>query len=208
VVPTEVLVVLSGLALVALGALLAWLRERRRWRRSRTVALRDPLTGLASRIALEHQLAIDWERFERYGRPLGVVVVDLDELKRVNDTEGHAAGDELIRRAGRLIGGAVRRSDLPCRLAGDEFVVITVETSAVQLESLAARLRETAEAEGLKLSIGWAQADGDADAAALLDRADKAMYRDKRARKTGRSASPGHERRRPSPGGSEALAGA
>jgi len=147
----------------------------------------DPLTGLANRPAFDHRLAIEWERAARYQRPLGVLVVDLDGFKEVNDTQGHAAGDEVLRRVGASLARRVRGADLAARLGGDEFVVLAPETSAAGLARLAELVRGVVEELPVGVSVGWAErTDGDADAAAMLIRADEAMYEDKELRNPAR----------------------
>jgi diguanylate cyclase (GGDEF)-like protein len=91
-------------------------------------ARRDPLTGLLNRRAVyemaEHELA----RALRSGRPIAIAYLDLDDLKRVNDTDGHEAGDELISRFAAALRMATRESDLVGRFGGDEFVVVMPDT--------------------------------------------------------------------------------
>lgn len=202
-IPSWVWVALTvaGLALAVLGGML--LRERRRTVQATRDALRDPLTGLNNRLAFEHRLAIDWERARRYEHPLGLLVIDLDGFKEVNDTYGHPAGDRALRDAGAVIAGHVRHSDMAARLGGDEFVVLSVETLAEGLEVLAARLeRALGEQAGVAASVGWAQRDpDDHHATDLIDRADVAMYERKRQRR-GLPQAPGSAER-----AQEAVAG-
>jgi diguanylate cyclase (GGDEF)-like protein len=181
-VPDQLKVALALAVALAVGAGLALLRERRRSRDARETALRDPLTLLANRVAFDQQLALEWERFQRHGRPFGVLALDLDRLKEVNDEHGHSAGDRILRQAARAIQGRVRRSDFAARLGGDEFCVIVPELGEQSLHSLAAMLREAVEAEGIPISVGWALAGPDEGPIQLLDRADAAMYADKRYR--------------------------
>ena len=179
-----------GLRIALLVAVIAasWLlllltRERRRSRRVQQDALRDRLTGLANRLAFDHRSAIEWERARRYSQPLGVLVLDLDGFKQVNDSGGHLAGDRLLRDVARALARRVRRSDLIARLGGDEFVVLAVETASDGLEVLARSLERAVEGLPVELSVGWAErAPGDREFSNLLDRADRAMYRQKQGR--------------------------
>jgi diguanylate cyclase (GGDEF)-like protein len=181
-VPDELMLALALAVALALGAGLALLRERRRSRDARETALRDPLTQLANRVAFDQQLAIEWERFQRHGRPFGVLALDLDRLKEVNDRHGHSAGDRVLREAGRAIQGRVRQTDFAARMGGDEFCVIAPEPGEQGLASLAATLREAVEADGNAISVGWALASAEEGPIQLLHRADAAMYEDKRSR--------------------------
>jgi diguanylate cyclase (GGDEF)-like protein len=173
---------IGALAVAAIFAA-AWLFERGRARRARRLALQDAVTGLPNRAAFDHQFAIDWHRFSRHGHPLGVVVVDLDRFKEINDEQGHAAGDRTLAQAAELISSRVRKSDLAARIGGDEFGVLTTETDSGGLEALAEDLQALMSEAGIRASVGWAEAndESDADQAALLHRADLAMYARKRS---------------------------
>ena len=103
-------------------------------------ATRDALTGLRNRRSLDGHLRqwLAWS--SRYGRPLGVLLVDLDEFKPVNDRFGHAAGDETLRAAASVMEASVRGSDMVARYGGDEFVVVAPESGVAEIESLASRV--------------------------------------------------------------------
>lgn len=97
------------------------------WRRLEslfTAALSDPLTGLMNRLAYERRLREEWNRSLRTGTSIGVVVVDLDEFKAVNDTYGHVVGDELLASVGHKLEVAMRSYDVVARFGGDEFVAL------------------------------------------------------------------------------------
>lgn len=188
-VPTEVLLGLVAFALTAAGLAIGLLREHRRYREVEQDALTDPVTGLANRIAFEHQLALDWHRALRYERPLGVLLIDLDDFKRTNDTRGHVAGDRVLRETAETIAREVRGGDVAARLGGDEFVVLAAETPTDGLEILARRLRGALAERGIAASVGCAERTVDDGAAAqVLDRADHAMYEDKERRKSAGTA--------------------
>ncbi len=150
-------------------------------------ALEDPLTGLANRRAL--QAAFD-------GAPAAaVIMVDLDGFKRVNDTWGHDAGDDVLRLMGSRLRACVRAEDLVCRLGGDEFVVllgpsITTAALAALCERILAAvgppftLSRVTVTLGLSLGVARVPDDGD-DLAVLLAHADQALYRVKGAGKGG-----------------------
>lgn len=90
----------------------------------RELAIRDPLTGLYNRRYLEETLWRELARAGREGHPLSILIVDVDHFKRLNDTYGHLAGDEVLRALGRLLQHHARSSDIPCRYGGEEFVVV------------------------------------------------------------------------------------
>lgn len=183
-IPIAILLALVAVGLVAVGFAVGFVRERRRFKRAERDALRDPLTGLANRLAFEHAIAIDWARAARYERPLAVLMLDLDGLKRINDVRGHAAGDRALRAVAAALSARLRRGDLAARLSGDEFVVLATETHGDELGRLAADLRAALREVPMDASIGWAErmAD-DADFAQLLHRADMAMYEEKHAKR-------------------------
>ncbi|MDT8341163.1 MAG: sensor domain-containing diguanylate cyclase [Longimicrobiales bacterium] len=151
----------------------------------------DELTGLANRRSLMDRLREEVDRAHRYGRPLTLVLLDLDHFKRVNDQWGHAAGDEVLRVTARALERISREQDLPGRMGGEEFAVVLPETDAAGGRILADRLRleigrcthETDSGETFRVtaSLGVATlAPGSGtDMDTLVQRADVAMYRAK-----------------------------
>ncbi|MFY9487296.1 MAG: GGDEF domain-containing protein, partial [Solirubrobacterales bacterium] len=175
---------LAGLGLLAAAFGFFLLRERRRRRIAEADAMVDALTGIPNRKAFERRLDLEWRRAERYGRKLGVMVVDLDGFKQVNDRYGHAAGDVLLREIATRLDHRMRDTDLVARIGGDEFAVICPETTLDDLRSIRTNLTKDA-TDGLDnpvgLSIGVAEYEnGDEDALDILERADESMYRVKR----------------------------
>jgi len=157
------------------------LHESRRSRRAREDALADSLTGLANREGLEQRLESEWRRAVRYERDLGLVLLDLDGFKEINDTQGHMAGDRILREAAAAISDRVRETDLASRFGGDEFVVLCPETGDGGLKTLADGLEETLARQGIRASAGFTQREpSDSSSRDLLARADAAMYRRKR----------------------------
>jgi diguanylate cyclase (GGDEF)-like protein/PAS domain S-box-containing protein len=155
-------------------------------------AVRDPLTGLANRTLLLERLRASLARDARGGGGTGLLFLDLDGFKEVNDRHGHDVGDAVLCEVARRLSAAVRPSDTVARLGGDEFVVL-VEASAETLlqpvvERLTAALAQPVGdlpgGRGVGVSIGTAWIGrGDSTADELLRRADTAMYRDKRSRR-------------------------
>ncbi|ACJ00790.1 sensor domain-containing diguanylate cyclase [Rhodospirillum centenum] len=151
----------------------------------------DPLTGLANRRRLEEQADLEVERARRFGRPLSVLMLDLDHFKRVNDEHGHARGDALMSALATLCRRALRQTDLFARAGGDEFVALLPETALDDATTLAERLRTLVEAEpllrgpvpvGATVSIGVATYVAHGRSwAAMLQAADDALYRAKAA---------------------------
>jgi diguanylate cyclase (GGDEF)-like protein/PAS domain S-box-containing protein len=167
----------------------------------REQALKDALTGLPNRTLLLDRIEHAVSRYERDGDELAIMVLDLDDFKDVNDTLGHAAGDEALRLVAQRLVHHVRPDATVARLGGDEFVVVCEGTDPAQARQIAARLAdavsEPAEVEGrqvtLHASIGVASLRDQPQGAAhvLLAAADAAMYRAKKARRTALGAAVG-----------------
>jgi len=147
----------------------------------------DPLTGLFNRRHFFELTQREMDRSRRYHRPLSIIMVDIDEFKKVNDAHGHLVGDRVLVEAARRIQKALRRVDQACRYGGEEFAILLPETNQIQAEMVAERLRRTigkqpAIAGDLNITItvsaGVAsyEQDGTLSVDTLLDRADQAMY--------------------------------
>ncbi|MGJ7439681.1 diguanylate cyclase domain-containing protein [Aquipuribacter sp. MA13-6] len=156
----------------------------------RAAATEDPLTGLANRRALSEELDEAQRRQERDGSGVGLLYVDLDDFKTVNDTYGHDVGDRVLVETGRRLRGVMRDDDTVCRMGGDEFVVLCapVEGPLVmhRLEArLASMLPVTVMADGrpvtVRASTGSVVVAPEEDLDDALRRADAAMYRSKAA---------------------------
>jgi len=140
----------------------------------------DSLTGVGNRRLWEWMLAAEEERCARFDRPASVLSIDLDGLKETNDQLGHAAGDDLLRRAAAAISESVRAHDVVARLGGDEFGVLAVESDPATARKLAQRIAKALTDEGIHASVGAAaRAEAGGLAAAWID-ADLAMYTAKR----------------------------
>jgi diguanylate cyclase (GGDEF)-like protein len=155
------------------------------------LAHHDPLTGLPTRTMYEERLGQALDQSRRTGRPVGVVVVDLDRFKEVNDGHGHAAGDRLLAAAADRILGCLRRSDTAARIGGDEIAIVLPDLeTAAGASRVAAKLVEAFGRpfiiDGYELvatiSAGVSVFPRDAeDSAELIERADEALYRAKQA---------------------------
>ena len=138
------------------------------------LARTDPLTGLANRRVWEEQLPVEIARAQRSGDPLSLLVIDLDAFKTINDTQGHQAGDRILKEVAAAWRGVVRPTDLIARFGGDEFVVLLPGCPTDVAVQLADRLRAAMPHE-LTCSVGVVEWAGD-EAEQFLARADRALY--------------------------------
>lgn len=143
----------------------------------------DALTGLLNRRGFETQIAFALALAHRGGRPVSLITVDVDHFKRVNDTFGHEAGDEVLRRLARTLDARLRNSDVVARLGGEEFVVLLPDTDIQGAQGIAEALVASMAAQQdpvvgtITISAGVATLRGmEDDATTLLRRADAALY--------------------------------
>jgi diguanylate cyclase (GGDEF)-like protein len=170
-------------------AVIVVLRERvlELVQRLRTLASRDSLTGALNRGAFEQRLDAELARTERTTSPLALVVFDVDHFKSINDSFGHAAGDQVLRGISDAVAGSLRRSDVFGRLGGEEFGLLLPDTDAQGAATVADKLRRMLSApavagRSLTVSFGVAQAprNGSWGGRKLLAEADRALYAAKR----------------------------
>lgn len=183
----DLLTLLGGLLTSTLRADQLVVSLARQLEATRTAADTDPLTGLLNLRAWQAVCTVEQGRHHRLGDQASVIVVDLDDLKRVNDTTGHAAGDELIRDAARVLRTTIRSGDHLARVGGDEFTVLCPQTSSEEAQLLVARLRAAFDAADVEASLGagtMGQVSGMQDAQA---EADRRMYQVKRLRRVAAS---------------------
>jgi diguanylate cyclase (GGDEF)-like protein len=114
----------------------------------------DKLTGIYNRRHFESSLEREIERARRYGSPLSLLMIDVDNFKQLNDTRGHLVGDRMLYRLARECESCLRISDVFCRYGGDEFVIIAPETSALAAMTMARRMRQNIDALGMDQSFG------------------------------------------------------
>jgi diguanylate cyclase (GGDEF)-like protein len=150
------------------------------------LAVLDPLTGLHNRRSGEQRLAEEISRAQRHGRPLTILLLDLNGLKHLNDKFGHAAGDELIRQFAARLNKAIRGSDLAVRLGGDEFLVLLPECKPDEVRHVLGRLSglnvdRNGQSIALSFSAGWTNFKPGESPEDLLQRADELLYVNKRA---------------------------
>jgi diguanylate cyclase (GGDEF)-like protein len=156
------------------------------------LARRDALTGLPNRLAVEERLrAESLRRSARRGTACAVLMIDIDFFKPINDTHGHATGDEVLAQVARLLAATVRESDFVARYGGEEFLVLLPETTLAGARTVAEKLRDVVEASPhpvagrMTVSIGLAMAEQlTGDLAAVMAQADAALYE---AKRTGRN---------------------
>jgi len=148
----------------------------------------DALTGLRNRREFERLAEAEWSRFQRYLRPLSLLLIDIDEFKQINDRLGHEAGDDALKEIASICGADRRASDVVARLGGDEFAVLLPETELREARVVAERLRRHVAAPtkdvgaSVTVSIGIAAATlSMSGVGALLRAADKALYEAKAA---------------------------
>ena len=162
-------------------------QERRVSEAEREAAV-DALTGLATFRVLKHQLGQEVARSDRSGEGFGLVFVDMDRFKRLNDTFGHAQGNRVLEGVGRELQRAVRLTDVAGRYGGDEFVVMLIRTDAKGAMRVGEVIRKSIEAMGLAMgfepglvtaSVGVVGYDPERPGTDVLEEADKALYRAK-----------------------------
>ena len=170
-----------AVALVVGSQVQARARERAKFEaRLRTLATEDKLSGLANRRGWEDHAAAELQRAARSGRPCVVAMIDLDNLKTLNDTQGHAAGDRLLVACAAAWTGAIREVDYLARLGGDEFALVLPDCELADAAEVVTRMR-FATRRGHSFSAGIAETDGNESLAEVMERADAALYEAKRA---------------------------
>lgn len=184
----EVAVAVRTQELASANAELSSMNER-----LQQLALTDPLTGLFNRRALDQVLAHELLRHKRTQKPFAVMMIDVDHFKILNDTCGHAAGDDVLRRIARVVPASLRASDVVARVGGEEFVVLLLDTelphATLAAEKVRVALRDANLPGGrtqplgrVTVSIGVAACpDHGVDVDGVLAAADRALYQAKNA---------------------------
>ena len=163
---------------------------RNRLSQEEETARTDALTGLYNRRGFDAELRAFMERAKAIGGALALVAMDLDRFKPVNDTMGHAAGDFVLRGVGKILQDGVRKSDLPCRVGGDEFIILladveeaTARERAEHVRSAIGTLAHPGNEQGIQIpsTMGGTMYRAGETAEELMHRADEALYAAKRA---------------------------
>jgi len=151
----------------------------------KSLSIKDPLTSIYNRREFDIRFKEEMERARRYRRPLSIVMTDIDGFKKCNDAFGHLEGDRLLIESSKIISSAIRLSDIIFRFGGDEFVLLFPETTGKQtakvLKKIMRNLKKLVRPDGTPttMSLGIAQYREGDTSKALLNRADKAMYKAK-----------------------------
>jgi diguanylate cyclase (GGDEF)-like protein len=166
----------------------ALLRTSKTSKKFKLLALTDPLTKIGNRRALEAALEREWATTKRTGRPLGLLLVDIDHFKAINDRDGHDAGDRALTNVAGALTSAVRDSDLVFRLGGDEFALLLPELTPTGATAVAERIRvglgaaiPGAASVTCSLGVAIAPDPGISTREALVKRADQALSEAKAA---------------------------
>jgi diguanylate cyclase len=154
-----------------------------------TISQTDGLTGLLNRKAWEDLLNKEFDRLQRYKEQCSLIIFDIDHFKKVNDSYGHPAGDEVIRRVANITQECVRKTDFSGRYGGEEYVVLLPHTPVSSAEILAERIRKQIEAEtishegiSIKITVSFGLSEYNSSlksATAWIDSADRALYESK-----------------------------
>jgi len=171
-------------------SLLYPIRNSLMYLRALKTAYCDPLTELNNRAALEKDLEQEMDFANRHGLALSIIILDLDYFKNINDTYGHIAGDDVLKKLAHCMTDCIRRSDIIYRYGGEEFIVLLRHTGTVGAKLLAERIRKAIERLVYKhknfdiritASLGVATLETNETKNAFMQRADAAMYQAKEA---------------------------
>lgn len=149
------------------------------------MAVTDPLTGVFNRNKMNQIVPKEIARANRYNKTFGLLMIDVDYFKRVNDSFGHDVGDQVIIKISSLLAKSIRDNDILVRWGGEEFIVIALEVDEINLASFSDKLRKTIALENFNtvdkvtVSIGATLLQHDDTQSAMLKRADKALYQAK-----------------------------
>jgi diguanylate cyclase (GGDEF)-like protein len=184
----SIFILINSIIALGFGFSLIWLALFTQRTRLQTLAITDGLTGLLNRRAFEEALQRELAWSQRHGNATGVVLIDLDYFKSINDTYGHAAGDEVLRRVSAVLPVGLRGSDAVARFGGEEFILMLRNANLLQTNMIAERIRQQVEVlrnlpgpSKITVSIGVAVSSAADTVESLLKKTDDALYRSKRA---------------------------
>ena len=147
------------------------------------LAMHDPLTGLINRRAMMERLQLELATARRTREAMAFAMIDVDDFKSINDSRGHAGGDEALVGVATALRAYTRETDIPARFAGDEFALIMPRTDRASVATVMQRIYEGLASHGVGISIGIAFDDGGSQPEALIALADAAVYEAKAAGK-------------------------
>lgn len=147
-------------------------------------SLTDHLTGLFNRRAWDRLINLEEDRCKNYGHPTTIIMIDLNNLKKINDEYGHDEGDKMIQETAQTIKNCVRSNDIVARLGGDEFAILNVETNLADTKKLSKRIFNALKAVNIEVAIGIAVRDPSRGLKKAIKEADKKMYENKVALKS------------------------
>ncbi len=173
---------LASLLSSVLSLELELLEEQRRASHAEELADTDALTGLGSRRRWEAAVGRARQLVDDFGEVVGVIYIDLDDLKETNDSLGHEAGDELLCRAAAALSSSVRSRDVLARVGGDEFAVMLSGHEVEMIQTVVERIRGRLESVGVSASVGFSVTRGAGSVDTIVREADERMYRDKASR--------------------------
>lgn len=154
--------------------------------RHKELAERDPLTKIYNYRKFYDKLEEEMGRSERYGHDLSIIIIDVDNFKKYNDSNGHVTGDKLLKEIASLLEEETRKPDTACRYGGDEFGIILPETGKSEVHKLTGRIKKSYEEvkdDITSLSIGITTFKGKDGPKELVKRADRNMYKNKKDKK-------------------------
>lgn len=174
-----------GLMLISFGIVLSILSERKENLRLSQNSIKDPLTKLYNRRYLKEKLQSILDQSVKFNYEISIAFIDIDNFKKINDTEGHVKGDEFLKYMGELINNSIRESDYAFRYGGDEFLIVYQNTTTKTALKITERIKddfkknEFLKKYNLSLSSGIASYHKSENYKDLIDRADQAMYKSK-----------------------------
>lgn len=149
----------------------------------------DKLTGLPNRRKIENELDKTFSLWKRYRRPFTLLMIDIDDFKKINDSYGHQVGDVVLAELGRIFRRILRNTDVPSRWGGEEFLILCPETGRDEGIKIAEKIRSAVEdhdfglGEKVTVSVGVCEAKDNTSLNALLKEVDDKMYEAKRSGK-------------------------